>query len=197
MTMQTPEQVQMDQAKMEAFAGKMLGAVSGAFMSSLFSIGHRLGMFDKLAEMKPATSPEIAKTLGLQERYVREWLATMVTGGVVDYDPSNKTYSLPREHAAFLTRAAGPNNFAFFHQYTAMLGTVEPPLIEAFKNGGGVPYSAYTLFQDLQAEESARLFDTALTGVIVPFVQGLPERLKCPHDAKRRDCRTSRRRRPR
>ncbi len=183
MTTQTLGQTQLDQSKMEAFAGKMLGAVSGAFMSPLFSIGHRLGMFDRLAGMKPATSPEIAKALGLQERYVREWLATMVTGGVIEYDPAGRTYRLPPEHAAFLTRAAGPNNFAFFHQYTAIMGAVEPPLTEAFKNGGGVPYSAYGNFQPLQAEESARLFDMALVSVIVPFAPGVTERLKSGIDA--------------
>ena len=31
----------------------------------------------------------------LTERYVREWLGAMVTGGIVEYDPAAATYSLP------------------------------------------------------------------------------------------------------
>jgi hypothetical protein len=54
-----------------------------------------------------------------------QWLGAMVAGGVVDYDPRDGTYTLPREHAAFLTRAATPANLAVFAQYIPLLGTVE------------------------------------------------------------------------
>ena len=38
---------------------------------------------------------EIAAEAGLDERYVREWLGAMVTGGVVEYEPGDATYALP------------------------------------------------------------------------------------------------------
>ena len=41
---------------------------------------------------------------------MREWLGAMVTGGIFDYDPAHRTYSLPPEHAACLTD--GPMNLA-------------------------------------------------------------------------------------
>jgi hypothetical protein len=41
------------------------------------SVGHRIGLFDALAGMDPATSDAIARRAGLQERYVREWLGAM------------------------------------------------------------------------------------------------------------------------
>ena len=49
----------------------------------------------------------------------------MVASGVVDYDPRDGTYAFPREHAAFLTRAATPANLAVFAQYIPLLGRVE------------------------------------------------------------------------
>jgi hypothetical protein len=38
----------------------------------------------------------------------------MVVGKIVEHDPENETYRLPQEHAAFLTRAASPDNIAAF-----------------------------------------------------------------------------------
>ena len=70
-----------------------------------------------MADGAPATSEKIAAAAGLHERYVREWLGAMVTGRVIDHDPGDGTYSLPPEHAAWLTRAAGPENLAVQAQY--------------------------------------------------------------------------------
>ncbi|NIW98623.1 MAG: transcriptional regulator, partial [Phycisphaerae bacterium] len=74
----------------------------------------------------------------LNERYVREWLGAMVTGSIIDYDPDNKTYSLPKEHAVWLTREAVPNNIAVTAQWLAVLGSVEDKIVDCFKEGGGV-----------------------------------------------------------
>ncbi|MCC9306013.1 class I SAM-dependent methyltransferase [Kitasatospora sp. RB6PN24] len=131
-----------------------------------------------MAGMQPAGSGEIARAAGLNERYVREWLGAMVTGGVVDYDPERKTYALPPEHAASLTRAAGPDNLARIAQDLGMLAEVEQQVLQAFRTGGGVPYSAYPRFQAIQAEESGEVFDLALVAGIVPLVPGLPARLQ-------------------
>jgi hypothetical protein len=115
----TTETQAIDQAKAEAFAGQMVGILNGSILAFMTSIGHRTGLFDKMAELPPATSQQIAGAAGLNERYVREWLGAMVTGRIVEYDPSNKTYRLPPEHAASLTRAAGPNNMSNFMQFGA------------------------------------------------------------------------------
>jgi SAM-dependent methyltransferase len=62
--------------------------------------------------------------------------------------------------------------------YIALMGEVEQQVVASFRNGGGVPYSAYPRFQALQAEETARVYDVALVGTIVPLVGGLTERLR-------------------
>ena len=126
----------IDQAKAEAFMGKMVGFLNGASMGFMLSIGHRTGLFDTLAGLPPATSEDIAKAAGLNERYVREWLGAVVTGGIVDYNPVAHTYSLPPEHAGALTRAAGPNNLARIAQQFAIFGSVESQLVDCFRQGG-------------------------------------------------------------
>jgi SAM-dependent methyltransferase len=168
----------MDVAKQEAFAGRMIQIVNDACLGLMTGLGHESGLFDTMAGMAPATSQEIARTAGLNERYVREWLGAMVTGGLVDYAPERATYTLPPEHAASLTRAAGPGNLARIAQDFSMMGEVEQQVLDAFRTGAGVPYSAYPRFQALQAEESGEVFDLALVGGIVPLVPGLTERLR-------------------
>ncbi|WP_406098527.1 class I SAM-dependent methyltransferase [Streptomyces sp. NBC_01013] len=167
-----------DAVKQEVFAGRMLQVVNDTCLGLMAGLGHQSGLFDTMATMAPATSAEIAQAAGLNERYVREWLGAMVVGGVVDYAPEERTYALPPEHAASLTRAAGPDNLARIAQDFGMMGEVEQQVLEAFRTGGGLPYSAYPRFQSLQAEESGEVFDLALVNGIVPLVPGLTERLR-------------------
>lgn len=143
----------------------------------MISIGHRTGLFDTLAELPPSTSVRIAKSAGLNERYVREWLGAMVTGRLVDYDPAREVYHLPREHAACLTRSAVPNNIAAFTQYIPLLGRVEDEIVECFERGGGVPYASYPRFHQVMAEESVQTVVAALVDDILPLAPGLPARL--------------------
>ena len=167
-----------DQARAEAFGGQMVGVLSNATLALLVSIGHQVGLYEALADLPPATSHEIAGAADLQERYVREWLGAMTIARVVEYDPADRTYRLPPEHAASLTRAAGPGNLAGTTQFISLLAGVESHLAECFRNGGGVPYSEYTEFHRLMAEDSGAVFDAALIDGILPLVPGLPERLR-------------------
>ena len=104
-------QSDFDPAKAEAFAGQFLTALNNGALCLMTSIGHRTGLFDVMSESPQSTSKEIAAKAGLNERYVREWLGAMVTARVVEVDPATTRFTLPAEHAAFLTRAAAA--FAF------------------------------------------------------------------------------------
>ena len=168
----------VDQAAAEAFAARVMDLLNGASIVLMLSIGNQTGLLDTMAGLPPSTSEEIARAAGLQERYVREWLGVLVTGGVVGYDPASRTYRLPPEHAASLTRAAGPNNLATVAQYVPMLAEVEQEIVRCFREGGGVPYPAYTRFHRLMQEDSAQVFDAALVDAVVPLVPGLRERLE-------------------
>jgi 2-polyprenyl-3-methyl-5-hydroxy-6-metoxy-1,4-benzoquinol methylase len=172
----------LDQVRAEAFGQRIVETVNSAALSLMISIGHRTGLFDTLADMPPATSVQIAEQAGLSERYVREWLGAMLTGGVVEYDAACGTYWLPPEHAASLTRDASPNNAAVFTQWIAVMGGVEDQVVEAFSHGRGVPYSAYHRFHEVMAEESGQTVVAALLEHILPLVDGLSERLEAGID---------------
>lgn len=167
----------MDQQKSDAFADEYMHMMNGGAMMVLASVGHRTGLFDVLADRPAAKSEEIAQAAGLNERYVREWLNGMVTGRWIEYDPAAKTYRLPGEHAAWLTRKAAPNNLAVFAQYIPLVGTVEDDIVASFHEGGGVPYSKFPRFHEIMAEESGETVVSALFETILPLVPGLEERL--------------------
>lgn len=168
----------LDQAKVDAFTEQMLGALNSAGLALMSSIGHRTGLFDAMAAMAPATSEEIARSAGLNERYVREWLGAMTAGRIIEYDPQTGRYRLPSEHAARLTRSARPNNMAQTMQWVAVLGQVEDQIVDCFRRGGGVHYSAYARFHEVMAEESAQTVVAALLEGILPLVPGLIDALK-------------------
>jgi len=167
----------MDKTRAKAFMGTMVGLMNGGSLAMMCSIGHRTGLFDAMAGMEPSSSQEIADAAELNERYVREWLAAMTAGRVVDYDPDAETYVLPVEHQTLVTRAGGTLNIAGALQNIALLGQVEDDVVEAFRTGEGVPYSRYPGFSALMAEESANRFDAALISEIIPNIPHAVEKL--------------------
>ncbi len=168
----------LDQSKADAFADRMLSILNEGALALMCSIGHRTRLFDVMSGLPPSTSGQIADAAELNERYVREWLGAMVVGRIVEYEPDNKVYRLPPEHAAFLIRTAAPDNMAVFAQYIPLLGTVEDQIVACFQKGGGVPYSAFGRFHEVMAEDSGQTVVAALMDSILPLVPGLIEDLE-------------------
>jgi hypothetical protein len=85
---QPNEQEQTGPDPTAAFAERMVEVVNDGCLALMVSIGHRTGLFETMAgQQAPSTAAAVAEAAGLQERYVRERLAAMVLGGVVDHDP--------------------------------------------------------------------------------------------------------------
>jgi SAM-dependent methyltransferase len=161
----------------EEFAERMLRTMNEAAVALMVSVGHRTGLFDVMAGMPAATSAEIAARAGLDERYVREWLAAMTTGRIVEHDGATGRYALPAEHAAWLTRAAGMENLVIGMQYIAVMAQVEDQIVECFRHGGGMPYSAFPRFHAVMAEDSGAVQDATLIDTRLPLVPDLVDRL--------------------
>lgn len=162
----------------EEFAGHVLSVFDNAAAALMASIGHQTGLFDTMKDLPPSSAREIADAAGLNERYVREWLDAMTVARFVEYDPRSHAYVLPFDHAASLTRDAGPGNLAVMMPFIAMLAEVEQPIIECFRQGGGLPYEAYERFHEIMAANSAAAADTALIDIALPLADGLPDRLR-------------------
>lgn len=174
----TQETKHFDEKKAEAFAGELLQTLNSGGVTLMISIGHRTGLFDTMANISASTSAEIAEAAKLNERYVREWLGSMVTGKIVEYDEETHQYNLPREHSAFLTRPAQQDNMASIAQFIPLLGAVEDDILECFKNGGGLPYAKFPRFHEVMAEESGNTVLPALVDKILPLADGIIEKLE-------------------
>lgn len=171
---------EVDREQAAAFMERMRVILNHGMAATMIGIGHRVGLFDAMATFDgdAASSHAVAHAAGLHERYVREWLNTMTTAGVVTYDGTTDTYRLPREHAACTTRAAGLSNMASYAQYIALCASVEDELVECFRHGGGVPYESYDRFHEVMAESSGLRFDALLVKVMLPMVPGIVDRLR-------------------
>ena len=170
--------VRFDESKKAAFEERVLGMLNGGALCLMISIGHRTGLLDAMAAAGAGTSAEMAAAAGLNERYVREWLGAMATGGVVEYEAGSGRYRLPPEHAACLTRAATPGNLAVTAQFMPVLAGVEDDIVACFRQGGGVPYSRYARFHEVMAEDSGQTVLPVVVSHILPLVPGLVERLE-------------------
>ena len=165
----------VDPAQIEAFAARLLSLYAGSMLSCMIDIGHRTGLL-AVAAHGPGTSEELAGRAGLTERYVREWLAAMVSGGIVEYDAATQTYALPPVHAACLTD--GPMNLAVFAAFNTHLAKHVHQVARAFREGGGVPYAEYRPeFTDVMDAISRASLDATLVDGILPLAPGLAERL--------------------
>lgn len=93
--MATIEAPQLDEAKLEAFMGQVIGDLSGTMTALFCSIGDRLGLFRDLAEHGPATSAELAGRAGVNERYASEWLRGLTAAGYLELEADTDRYVLP------------------------------------------------------------------------------------------------------
>src|SRR5712692_8718322 len=136
-------QQSIDQAKAEAFVGKVLADTTGLAVTVMSSIGDRLGLFKNLATQGPATSEELAERTDVNERYAREWLGAMASAGYLEYDPAVRRFTLPPEHVPVLAQEGGPVFFGGVQEEVVGLAGPVNQLMQAFRTGGGVPMEAY------------------------------------------------------
>ena len=162
---------------MENFEEYMFDVMNKAATALMLSVGHRTKLFDSMFDCISMTSQQLAEKSNLNERYVREWLGAMVTGKIVDYDPTCKTYSLSEDKAELLSNR-GSYNFASSMQWIPALAFVEDEIVKCFEKGGGVPYESYHRFHEVMAEESGQTVLPALIESILPLVPNLVEKLK-------------------
>lgn len=169
---------EFDRAKARAFTQLMVRHLEGAAVSLMLEVGRRVGLFEAMAKLGAVGSIELAETAGLAERYVREWLAAMVCGGIVEYAAGDGTYRLPREHAAALTGASTRNLTSMVEMFP-LLNRVIPDVAEAFRTGRGVPYSAFQPdFTGLMDRRSRPRYDELLFSAYLGKPEGLTPRLE-------------------
>ncbi|HUE40212.1 MAG TPA: methyltransferase domain-containing protein [Candidatus Binatia bacterium] len=133
----------LDYAKVRSFLGQAASDVGTALFGALSFIGDRLELFKTMSAAGPVTIDELAARTRLHPRYLREWLNAMTTAGYVVHDPASGRYTLPAEHAAVLADETSPFFLGGFLEMIVPSVMQAPKLVKAFRNGKGVPQSAY------------------------------------------------------
>ena len=129
----------IDETALNAFVGKMLGDLGGAFSVPTVRIGQRLGLFASLHDGGPATATELAaRAGGLAERYVREWALAQAANGYIDYDAAADSFSLSGEQAMVFVMKDSPVYLAGAFELAAAMIEAEAKVEECFRHGTGV-----------------------------------------------------------
>lgn len=128
----------INEDRLHAFVGKMLGDLGGGMSVPTVRLGFRLGLFDALGEA-PATASELAaRAGGLHERYVREWALAQAANGYVDHDPSTDRFSLSGEQAMVFVHRDSPVYLAGAFELIAAMIEAEAKVEQCFRRGTGV-----------------------------------------------------------
>ncbi len=125
---------------LNAMMGKVITDLGAAANGALVVLGDRLGLYRALAEAGPSTSAELATCTGLNERYVREWLAAQAASGYVDYDAADGSFSMTPEQSAVLADPDSPVAMAGGFYSVSALYHDEPQVTDAFRTGAGIPW---------------------------------------------------------
>ena len=134
----------------EAF-GDRIGAMMGNGLLCLnVALGNQLGLFDRLEDASKEEgidSQTLADYLGYKERYVREWLAAVVTGDIIDVADGEGKYYLSEEKGRHLSLRHGETP-ALISWIVPIVAGAYNDVMAAFKKDGplGVPYSRYPNF---------------------------------------------------
>jgi len=142
----------IDEAKMEAFMGKVVTELGAGMGLPLHRLGDQLGIWKAMAGGGPLTATEVAERTGCYERHIREWLAAESVGGFVDYDEAAGTFTLPDEVAFAMADESSPVFLGGAWQVAASVWEALPKLAQAYTTGGGVAWAdhSHDLFEGVE-----------------------------------------------
>ena len=154
------------------------GFSAGAAIAGVVYLGDVLGIYRAMAGKGPLTSEGLALAMGLQERWLREWLQQQAAAGILDYRGEG-CFELSTEAALVVVDEANPfSMIGSFTGFPERMGAL-PHVAEAFRTGVG-----FTI--DGRGPEAARVVErmlapmhrTLLVQTILPASEGLVARLE-------------------
>ena len=174
-----PPLTDREQQRRDALADRLFDASRSALDLFCVYLGDRLGLYGALAGRGPTTPEELAEAAGIDPRYAREWLEQQAVGGLLEVEDGR--FTLPPGHAEAL---GDPESEAYSpHLARSIVSLVAPlPLLmEAFRTGGGVPWTAYgDDGREAQAAYNRVMFLKHLGSEWIPSMPDVHARLQAP-----------------
>lgn len=174
----------------DAFVERMLKSTSGMFDIFTIYMGHKLGFYQALAQGEALTSVELAARTASHERYAREWLEQQTVAGILEVEnhtgeATSRRFRLPAPHAEVLAEQDSLNYLAPLAQLA--VGAVHPlaAVLEAYRSGGGVPFSAFGPdLREGQAGMNRAMFLQQLGQEWLPAIPDIHARLQADPPAR-------------
>jgi 2-polyprenyl-3-methyl-5-hydroxy-6-metoxy-1,4-benzoquinol methylase len=134
----------VDEGKLHQFIGQMLSDLGGAASIAMVRIGDALGLYRALLAKGSMTCPQLAMEVGVNERYLREWLSHQAASNYLNYEPASGKFTLPPEQAMVFADEDSPVYMLGGFDLMASLIDAQPKVQEAFKTGKGVGWDDHT-----------------------------------------------------
>ncbi|HLH92611.1 MAG TPA: class I SAM-dependent methyltransferase [Xanthobacteraceae bacterium] len=172
---------QVDQSKLDAFLGRMIGDMGAVATGALVVLGDRLGLYKAMRDGGRMTAAELAGRTDTNERCVREWLCAQAAAGYVEYDRNEDTFHLNAEQAIVFADEDSPAFMAGAFEVLSAFWIDEPKVSQAFRSGRGLPWHVHSacLFRGTErffrSGYNANLVSSwlpALDGVVAKLEQG-------------------------
>jgi 2-polyprenyl-3-methyl-5-hydroxy-6-metoxy-1,4-benzoquinol methylase len=144
----TIEPVAPEQRTADALVGRLFEASLGMMDVLTVYMGDRLGLYRALRDGGAATPRDLAQRAGIDPRYAREWLEQQAASGFLDVAnpaaaPDERSFELPEAFAEALLNPESPYSITPLGRSMVACASVVPQLLEAYRTGGGVDWSAY------------------------------------------------------
>jgi SAM-dependent methyltransferase len=170
---------ELNQEKLDAFLGKMVGDLGAIATGAAVVLGDRLGLFKALRETGKATAAELAARTGTQERLVREWLACQAAAGYIDYDDSADRFYLSHEQEQVFADENSPAFMAGAFEVLSTLWLDEEKVSRAFRSGNGVGWHEHSACLFRGTERFFRPgYNANLVGSWLPALDGVVAKLE-------------------
>ena len=122
---------------------KMVGDLGAAVNGALVVLGDRLGIYQALAASGPRTSEDLAEDMGLDERYLREWLSAQAASGYINYNATSQAFSMSPEQQAVFSNPDSPAAMTGGFYSVSAVYHDEPKMVHCFRSGAGLGWGEH------------------------------------------------------
>ena len=130
-----------DAQRLDELAGKVMTDVAGAMGVLLGYLGDQTGVYAALEAHGPCSANTLASKLGMNEKYIHEWLASNAANGYVSHDQNSDEFFLTAEQAIVFAREGHPACMqGFFQSIVSQFENYEKA-VATFQSGEGRPWS--------------------------------------------------------
>ena len=160
------------------------GNIRGAICSAMMYVGDRLEIYAALRELcrepgSSVTAITLARETGLNQRWLREWLAQQAAMGVLTLlpgtgdDDADLLYRLPAATAEVLANPDSQEyDVAMIHAVPSLVNRAKTMIPEAMRTGIGLPYNEAEVAHAIDRQHARHIRDVFVPKVLPKALDG-------------------------